>query len=196
MSEDKRPAPPDAIATLGTIIDATAKRDAIHIAVIPLPAAHKLFPGQDVGVVDGQATAKTEAAGIVDPFLKAPVQTGEWFWMFLYPRTITSLRHVWSHPAFTDEPQPITSPPTTHGNSKAAAEKWLRDFVSTADCPSYEEVLGAAVAHPMTWDQEYLHFSGHDAHGEIPAEFWDHVEVVTGKRIEIASRAKFFSCGC
>ena len=100
MSEDKRPAPPDAIATLGTIIDATAKRDAIHIAVIPLPAAHKLFPGQDVGVVDGQATAKTEAAGIVDPFLKENVVPGERFWLFLYPYTITSLRHDWHHPAF------------------------------------------------------------------------------------------------
>jgi hypothetical protein len=45
-------------------------------------------------------------------------------------------------------------------------------------------------------DGEYLFFAGRDAHGEIPPEFWDHVEVVTGKKIGPEDRAQYFSCSC
>ena len=192
MSADKR----DALATLGTIIDDTQGRDAIHVAVIAVRASQRLFPGQDVGVEDGEASPKAGTlVGIVDPFLKQPVQVGEWFWMLLYPRTITSLRHVWSHPALPDEPPPERKPASMH-DKKAASEGWLRSFVAKADCPSYETVIATAIGEGAhQWDpDEYLHFNGQDAHGEIPDEFWDHIEVVTGRKPE--HRPKYFSCGC
>jgi hypothetical protein len=82
---------------LGKIIKAStpAKRDAIHIAVAPVVAAAPLYPGTHVGLNEiGEATTKTgnKYIGVVDPFLGNPVKTGERFWLYLYPNTITSLR--------------------------------------------------------------------------------------------------------
>lgn len=97
------------VATLGTIIDDQQKRDAIHLAVEPAVAGEGMGPGDDVTICDGTAWRADEGdedapLGIVDPFLKSRVRKGERFWVVLYPRTIQSLRHVWTHPALPDEP--------------------------------------------------------------------------------------------
>jgi hypothetical protein len=91
---------------LGQLIkDGDRRRDAIHIAVAPVTAAEVLRPGQHVGLVrpgDLEAVGPCDKPlGIVDPFLPGPVEPGQRFWLFLYPNTITGLRHVWTHPAFT-----------------------------------------------------------------------------------------------
>lgn len=92
---------------IGQIITTPQTRDAIHFAVAPVKAGETLRPGQDVGLRgepnDKKAFAKQNDViliGIVDPFLKRPVMHGQTFWLFLYPETITSLRHDWTHHAF------------------------------------------------------------------------------------------------
>lgn len=86
---------------LGGFPSESARRDAIHIAVAPIVAGEPLAPGEHVGVEDRKATRWTETMiGVVDPFLKECVSEGQTFWLFLYPGTVTSIRHVWSHPAF------------------------------------------------------------------------------------------------
>jgi len=88
---------------LGQTPDSTAARDAIHIAITPVTSAERLFPGQHVGLIPGTSDRVTTAAphiGIVDPYLTAPVQPGQRFYLCLYPQTVTSLRHEWTHPAF------------------------------------------------------------------------------------------------
>lgn len=78
-----------------------AKRDAIHSAVAPAEAGVALEPGQHVArSSDGTFTPVGKKIGIVDPYLKSPVAKGEMFWLFLYPGSVTSLRHVWTHPDF------------------------------------------------------------------------------------------------
>ena len=91
---------------LGRLIeDGDRRRDAIHIAVAPVTAAVRLTPGQHVGLVregDAELAGPCDRnIGIVDPFLTGDVQPGRRFWLVLYPGTITGLRHVWAHPAFT-----------------------------------------------------------------------------------------------
>lgn len=86
--------------TMGQLISSSAQRDAIHIALAPVQAKEPLIPGCQVSA-DGSLVGP--CVGIVDPFLPYPVRTGDWFWLFLYPNTITGLSHRWSHPAFPDE---------------------------------------------------------------------------------------------
>lgn len=190
MSGDKRSVSTDALETLGTIIDEGAGRDAIHIAVEPCVAGETLSPGQHIGQMDGIAFSQAVHVGIVDPFLPDKVKEGEWFWLLVYPRKITSLRHVWSHPAFRD---------TSHVSvDKAKSEAWLRTFCENSDCPDYERVIAAALNNEEGYgdynDGEYILFRGTDARGTIPDEFWDHVEIVTGKKI--MGRATYFTCSC
>lgn len=99
----------DTIKSLGSIIkDQDAAKDAIHIAIAPVVAAITLGVGEHVGFIDGSCEKVSIRAavhiGIVDPFLRTSVMAGERFWLFLYPGTITSLRHDWTHPAFTGAP--------------------------------------------------------------------------------------------
>ena len=89
---------------IGKLIDSAQQRDAIHVAIAPVVATCKLIPGQDIGfttIGDMESVGVTDKPiGIVDPFLTRQIFPGQRFWMFLYPNTIESLRHDWTHPAF------------------------------------------------------------------------------------------------
>src|SRR5262245_3338274 len=105
---------------LGELItDPAAERDAVHVAVAPVVAAEDLLPGQHVGFVTPgdheQVGATAITVGIVDPFLRQAVLRGERFWLLLYPQTITSLRHDWTHPAF-DMPRALADYLASKGN--------------------------------------------------------------------------------
>ena len=77
-----------------------ARRDAIHIPVIPMVAGESLGRGVEVVVKDGVCIrADSVAVGIVDSYRKKGVKKGESFWLMLYPKTILSLRHEWVHPS-------------------------------------------------------------------------------------------------
>ncbi len=188
----------DALETLGQIIDATQKRDAIHLAVEPVIAGEDLMPGHPITVRDGTATYARQgdgALGIVDPFLPGLIAKGQRFWFVMNPRMVTSLRHVWSHPAFPDDAGGGVSP------DKAASEAWLREFCDRADCPPYKELIpllmgghGEFGDSSAEVDGDYLYFSGVDAHGAIPPEFWGHVETVTG--VKFSHHPTAFSCSC
>ena len=95
---------------LGTLLEGTEQRDAIHVAIAPVTAWQTLYPGQHIGFVDGGkvlvAPGIPVLIGIIDPFLETRVMKGERCWLFLYQNTVTSLRHEWTHPAFEKRPEP------------------------------------------------------------------------------------------
>jgi hypothetical protein len=91
---------------LGSFIEnGERRRDAVHFAVAPMTAETELAPGQGIALSRANdfefAGPSDTPIGIVDPFLKLPVQPGQRFWALLNPGTISSLRHIWTHPAFT-----------------------------------------------------------------------------------------------
>lgn len=131
MAADSRSVHTDALATLGTLIGETEKRDAIHLAVEPVECgARILHAGEHVKLVDGKAQKclPGKGVGIVDPFLETEVIKGEKFWLVVYPRQITSLRHVWDHPAFpssedaTVERKTVPRPPKRRSLSGPVTE--------------------------------------------------------------------------
>lgn len=187
----------DALGTLGTVIDATAGRDAVHLAVEPAVAGEKLYPGSHVRLAGGRAVTGGETFGIVDPFLKGPVYEGQHFWLVVYPRTITSLRHVWEHPAFVPVATEATAP-TVAENRKTASEKWMTDwamehmsddYYGDRDKRTKEEAYAAAIR------AGHDHFVGpyESARDYIDSEWWEHWEAITG---EAGDRDEYFSCGC
>ena len=136
---------------LGEFADPGEKRDAIHIAVAPVIAAEKLAPGQDIGFTGSSGDefsvgTSPEPIGIVDPFLKGLVLQGQRFWMFLYPNTITSLRHDWEHPAFDADLREIS-------------RAWLAAFAEDIGL-ALQSAIGAGEAYINTG--EYHTFLGHD----------------------------------
>src|ERR1700726_744205 len=112
---------------IGTILNENAQRDAIHIAVVPLIAGEDLHRGAPIGLAyRTKDTAKYrekyygwKPIGIDDPFIADyRVKKGQRFFCFLYPGTVTGMRHNFRHPAF-DEPLP------TPANE---SELWLHQF--------------------------------------------------------------------
>lgn len=176
----------------------TNERDAIHVAIIPIVAGELLRPGQRVGIEDNQAVAGGKIVGIVDPFLTDFVSKGATFWLCLLPDTVTGMRHHWEHPDFDQKIEVLEHP------SKEESEKWLRNFCKHGDCPDFATIVEAIEGNlePVdsvygrwgTISSDYLHFDGYDAHGNIPDEFWYHMEIYLGYRLQV--KPKHFSCSC
>lgn len=222
-----RPVHTDALATLGNVISDAEKRDAIHIAVEPVVAAVRLRAGDHVGLLeDGRASHDVEfddLVGIVDPFLSRPVERGERFWLLLYPRQITSLRHVWDHPKFPpsgggfnlmrprsagkaprtqafeddDKPEPAEPVLVTEVVEAVAlidSEAYLSQKADDLDV-SLDELIEAA--------KDYLVYGSYlskpeyeSRQGEIDETFWKHYEIFTGQTADEEERGTFLTCSC
>jgi len=185
---DKRRVATDALETLGTFIDDKQKRDAIHLAVEPVIAAQKLFPGQDVGLVEGGAGVCDKPLGIVDPFLKGVVHPGQYFWLVVYPRQINSLRHVWTHPDFPEEISNITVEDTIQ-----TSREWLEALAARLNL-TYEDIINGA--KEFIKGVGYLTV-GYEMEDEVNfPEFWTHYQIVTGEKVAKENQGNFFSCYC
>lgn len=198
MSAEKRKVTTDALETLGNIIGTAEARDAIHLAVEPVEAGVRLAVGAHITLRDGKAyaTAPVDGVGIVDPFLMRAVAKGERFWLVVYPRQITSLRHVWEHPAFAAAEAGPAAQPT---DEKSASERWIRDYADGIDV-TYNQLMGGA--------DDWVTSRAHSKRGELlclggtlegistAPEFWTHYEIVRGVKVTEEHKDSFFTCSC
>lgn len=200
---DKRSVSTDALDTLGTgPLNDTEKRDAIHLAVEPVIAGEKLFAGQDVGLVQSagglvaMATGKVKHLGIVDPFLKNAVFPGERFWLVVYPRQIKSLRHVWEHPDFENEPV-ARAPKDVYdevAENVANSREWMSDYAGSLGV-DYEWLMDAALSYQVGGNYScHPEYSGQFEGEYVPEEFWSHWSIITGRVAKVTG--SFFTCSC
>lgn len=180
---------------LGQIITDAAHRDAIHVAVAPVVADQQLQPGAKIGFVNDDAErvcAKSKGAiGIVDPFLTTSVKRGQRFWMFLFPNTVTGMRHEWQHPAFANarsvENAHVWLPGVLDGS-----DAWLRKHADNIGL-SYDALMAAA--DQWVDDHEYTTQLGSETWRDgYDPQFWEMYEKVRGKTV--AKKENFFSCSC
>lgn len=174
--------------TIGKLLLGDQERDAIHIAVAPTIAATTLQPGQRVGLNDqGHAVSVVgKNIGIVDPFLVGPVARGDKFWLFLYPNTVTGLRHHWGHPAYDG----------IEAKARAESEQWLRKFAEYnfhGEDEPYAHLLKAAEEGDFCFSSQpdELYESGPQQ------ELWGHLENVRGRPFTTNHKANAnFRCSC
>ncbi len=181
---------------IGKLAEADANRDAIHVAIAPVVAHCRLSPGQHVGLrPDGKAESMAANIGVVDPFLEGAVMPGERFFLCLYPGTITSLRHDWTHPRF----EAVANMPIGREayDSVADSRRWLTDY-AVANCP-YDETPEVAYKNFMEGvNRGEVFYHGCDLHSQsdlVDADgLFHHLSIVLGRKV---SPTEFgYSCSC
>lgn len=176
---------------LGNIPKESDGRDAVHVAIIPIQAGGSLKPGYRIILNENKKAVvcpnHLTALGIVDPFFpRANIAKDSWFWLCLYPGTITSFRHEWEHPKFLKE--------TKSRGQKELSERWLRGYIRTV-CPDdpegYLEFLNS-----VKFDKE-IFYHGLDCHslGDVinSEELFKHLSIVLEKTIN-ADYFERFTC--
>lgn len=189
----------DRIPQLGRLITDEQFRDAVHIAVAPVIAGMPMYPGEHIGFIGDAYTVGTNAPkfiGIVDPYLppKVEIEKGQKFYMFLYPQTITSLRHEWTHPEFEKEAELAQYEPTFYKLKSAVEEiKWVTEFAERINT-TYDDLMEAAKNYLETG--EYFCQGGDFEGTYIPDEFWEKYEVITRETVHGSQRNTFLTCSC
>ena len=112
--------------------------------------------------------------------------------MFLYPNTITSLKHNWTHPAIPDVQEDKIE------ELRAESEKWMRawamehvsdDYYGSGAKVSEDDAYAFAIE---AGEENYIG-PYESARDHIDNEWWNHWERITGK---VGKRDEGFSCSC
>lgn len=180
---------------IGSTPPPDGKRDAIHFAVAPVKSSDRFLPGEHVGLNEkGEAAQVDNPIGIVDPFLKKAVEQGDTFWLMLYPKTVTNLRHDWSHPAFDEAQKKVEE------TLKAASVEWLKNYAAE-HCPYDTDEGGRDSAYDRFMENVKtgtIFYHGSDLHGlgevDQPEELFRHLSVVLGRHV--GGESFNYSCSC
>jgi len=187
---------------IGKPIVGQQNRDAIHVAIAPVVATQRLQPAQHIGISNGQSDLAGTPIGIVDPF-GPTIEKGQQFWLFLYPGSITSLRHDWTHPAFEQEifcDPSVESKKTKDCSPKDYSIAWMQDWAEKHTPGNYyneedDDDIDPELAFHTAIEAGRKHHIGpyESARDYIDDEWWSHWENITGEK---GVRGSYFSCSC
>ena len=180
----------DTLETFGTILKSELPKDAVHVACISAQAHGYLQPGMHVGYRNGVVDVKGDKIGIVDPFLAQPVQFGQFVWIFLYPRTVTGLRHEWEHPSIALAPY---IPPLTDTEEPLRPEVYLRKEAELLGL-SYAELMQGAREYSTTGKAWYT--GDEEIYLSDDTMFWEMYRLHTGEKVNENHGVSFFRCAC
>lgn len=179
----------EVLRTIGSILTTPQNKDAVHMAIVPVTAAQDLMPGQHIGPVDSGmlkfGADSKQYVGIVDPFIKQPVGKGQEFWLFLYPGSITSLRHDWTHPVKFSN---------FYGDYHVTAVHKIADSLEV----DYDELMNFAdgwVEDTSQWP-DYWCDGGRFDGVSLPDSFWKHYEAIRKVQVNPERKHSFFTCSC
>ncbi len=182
---------PHVEARLGRLIDDQQGRDAVHIALAPVQAGKLLLPGQHVAIAPDTVDVvipSTKPIGIIDPYLLEAVKEGERCWLCLYPGSVTSLRHAWTHPAFAEVDKVA--------EDLQKSEIWLRMYAARLN--SYDEPENAYARLCEDLREGSISAYGTDLYSvddlNNSTELKEHAEKVLG--ISINWNEFSFRCSC
>lgn len=186
MAEQQKP-------KIGHMLEGPGDKDAIHIAVVPVQLGEDMEAGAAVNVVNGKAyRAYATAIGILDPFLNnSMLFEDSWVYMFLYPNTITDLRHEWTLSSYDNNSTQVEMP-----RLDPEAVEWLENFAHSHGT-SYDALLVRCKEAIEDDDSSpYITFYGTDIH-EVPHGFWNNFRKATGWEADPMKLLKItFSCSC
>lgn len=174
---------------LGQLINGKQEKDAVHIAVVPVVAGEDLSPGQHVGILSNDeeiivGPINNKNSGIIDPFLKQKILKNQKCWMFMYPGSITSLRHDWQHPALCK-------------TEIEKSELWLKEFAKELGY-DYNWVCEIALSSLCKGYSTVGDDDAQDIFNEKKEEFLRHAAIAFGKKplTEEEVDNVYFSCAC
>lgn len=118
---------------VGSFLKAGEKKDAIHVAVIPVTTNNVFKPGTavsvyyDIALKQFVVNTTGKKVGVIDPFLNRPTRYGDIVYLFLYPNTVKNLRHDWEHPDLVEPEEPAFEPENPNSN-------WFGDYEERCPC--------------------------------------------------------------
>jgi hypothetical protein len=181
---------------IGNIIKGEAFRDAIHVAVAPVVVGDdRISPGEHVGFLpDGRVGRKSSnLIGVIDPFITSKyLFEDSKCYLFLYPKSISSLRHEWTHPAFEEADTAAANKP-----DKKASEQWLREYaIKVMDRDYCDDPFDTLITDIR---MRSLTYRGRDCHGYHdliePELLFHHASVYLGESVT-KEQFEYFSCTC
>ena len=179
--------------TVGKLLKGTEGRDAIHFALAPMVAAVNLNPGERIGIRGFEAAPNLMPhIGIVDPFLIHQVKQGERFWLFLFPGTITSLRHAWTHPAFADDTGESEKVRSTADQEARSWLKWYAKRHINPYCATSDEALEKLIADVKRGELQSYGETRYDGE-DLDSELWERLAEIG---VVVNPKSLSYSCSC